>query len=83
VGTSISIFTAKTPYYRICPEEVFLFTLTKLNIDMSNHMIFDVYFSWDYNRWSYEYPWMLRYLDKRYNNIVRHQGLTGFVKNFP
>jgi hypothetical protein len=49
---------------------------------MSNHMIMDTYFGGDYNRWSYGYPWMLRYLDKRYRNIIRHQGLTRFAGNF-
>lgn len=31
---------------------------------------------------SYEYPWMLCYLDERYNKIIRRQGLTHFVKDF-
>ncbi len=62
VGTTIPIFTGHT-YYQIHPEEVFLFTLTKLATGMSNHMIVDTYFGGDYNRWSYGYPWMLCYLD--------------------
>jgi hypothetical protein len=82
VGTTIPIFTGHT-YYRIHPEEVFLFTLTKLATGMSNHMIVDTFFGGDYNRWSYGYPWMLCYLDKRYKNIVGHQGLTCFVMDFP
>jgi hypothetical protein len=49
VGTTIPIFTGHT-YYRIHPEEVFLFTLTKLATGMSNHMIVDTYFGGDYNR---------------------------------
>ena len=55
VGTTIPIFTGHT-YYRIHPEEVFLFTLTKLASGMSNHMIVDTYFGRDYNRWMYGYP---------------------------
>jgi hypothetical protein len=81
-GTMIPIFTGHT-YYRIHPEEVFLFTLTKLATGMSNHMIVDTYFGGDYNCWSYGYPWMLCYLNKRYKNIVGHQGLTLFVMDFP
>ena len=82
VGATIPIFTGFT-YYRIHPAEVFLFTLTKLAASMSNHMIVDTYFGGDDNRWSHGYPWMLCYLDKRYRNIVGHQGLMRFVGDFP
>jgi hypothetical protein len=82
VGTTTPIFTGHT-YYQIHPEEVFLFTLMKLATGMSNHLIVATYFGGDYNRWSYGYPWMLRYLNERYKNIVGHQGLTHFVIDFP
>jgi hypothetical protein len=82
VGTTIPIFTGRT-YYQIHPEELFLFTLTKLATGLSNIMIVDTYFGGDYNRWTYGYPWMLRYLDERYKHIVGHQGLTRFVVDFP
>ena len=49
---------------------------------MSSHMIMDTYFGGDNNRWSYGYPWMLCYLDKKYRNIIGHQGLTRFVGDF-
>jgi hypothetical protein len=62
MGTKIAIFTGHT-YYQIHPEEVFLFTMTKLASGLSNHMIVNTYFGGDYNRWSYGYPWMLCYLD--------------------
>jgi len=78
----LPIFTGHTSY-RIHPEELFLFTLTKIATGMSNQMIVDVYFGGGYNRWSYGYPWMLRYIDERYRNIVGHQGLTRFVRDFP
>ena len=58
VGTTIPIFTGHT-YYRIHPEEVFLFTLTKLATCLTNVMIVDTYFDGDYNRWTYGYPWIL------------------------
>jgi len=77
VGTTIPIFTGHT-YYRIHPEEVFLFTLTKLTSGMSNHMIVDTYFGGDFNHWTYGYQWMLRYLDEGYTN-AGNQGLTCFV----
>ena len=82
VGTTIPIFTGHT-YYRIHPEEVFLFTLTKLATGLTNIMIVDTYFGRDYNRLTYGYPWMLCYLDERYKNIAGHQGLTHFVGDFP
>jgi len=49
VGTTISIFTGHT-YYQIHPEELFLFTLTKLATGLTNIMIVDTYFGGDYNR---------------------------------
>jgi hypothetical protein len=82
VGTMVPIFTGHT-YYRIHPEEVFLFTLTKLASGMSNHMIVDTYFGGDYYRWTYGYPWMHGYLDEKYKNIAGHQGLTRFISDFP
>jgi hypothetical protein len=45
--------------------------------------IVDTYLGGDKNRWTYAYPWMLKYLDKRYANIIGHQGLTRFVDDFP
>jgi len=42
LGTTIPIFTGHA-YSQIHPEEVFLFTLTKLATGMSNHAIIDTY----------------------------------------
>ncbi len=69
--------------YQIHPEEVFLFTLCRLATGMTQVHIVDTYFGGDKTRWSYTYPWMLRYLNTRYAHIVGHQGLTRFVNNFP
>jgi len=82
VGTTIPIFTGHI-YYRIHPEEVFLFTLAKLATGLTNIMIVDTYFGGDSNRWTCGFPWMLHYLDKRYKHIAGHQGLTLFVGDFP
>jgi hypothetical protein len=43
----------------------------------------DSYIGGDTNRWTYAYPWMLKYLNERYLNIIGHQALTRFVNNFP
>ena len=69
--------------YLIDPEELFLFTLTKIATGRTNQSIIDEYFGGDYARWSFGYPWMLRYLDDKYIDIIGHQGLTRFVKDFP
>jgi hypothetical protein len=55
--------------YRIHPEEVFLFFMTKVATGLSNQRIVDMYIGGDYARWSYAYPWMLKYLDERYRDI--------------
>jgi hypothetical protein len=48
---------------------------------MQVHIV-DTYLGGDKNRWTYAYPWMLKYLDKRYANIIGHQGLACFVNDF-
>ena len=65
--------------YRIHPEEVFLFTMTKVATGLSNQRIVDMYIGGDYARWSYAYPWMIKYLDERYRDIIGHQGLTRVI----
>jgi hypothetical protein len=45
--------------------------------------IIDTYLGGNKNRWTYAYPWMLKYLNKRYANIIGHQGLARFVDDFP
>ena len=69
--------------YRIHPEEVFLFTMTKVATDLSNKRIVDMNIGGGYARWSYTYPWMLKYLDERYRDIIGHQGLTRVIDQFP
>ena len=68
--------------YRFNPEELFLFTLTKCATGMSHEKIVDNYFGGHYSRWSYGYRWMLFYLDNRYRDIIRHQGLLRFLPDF-
>ena len=67
----------------IDPEELFLFTLCKVATGRTNQSIIDEYFGGDYTRWGYGYPWMLRYIDDRYEDIIGHQGLTRFLRDFP
>ena len=69
--------------YRIHAEELFLFFMTRMKKGWSINDLVDQIFGGYYNRWSYGWPWMLRYLDDRYRNILGHQGLLRFVHLFP
>lgn len=72
--------------YLIHPEELFLFTLTKLATGRTNSSIVDGFFGGDYTRWSYGYRWMLilKYInDRYYANVIGHQGLARYVHDFP
>ncbi len=76
------VFNGAPCCYRLHPEEVFLFTLCRLAMGMSQVRIVDTYISGDKNHWMFAYPWMLKYLDERYVNIVGRQGLMHFIHNF-
>jgi len=69
--------------YLIDPEELFLFTLCKVATGRTNQSIVDEYFGGDYARWSFGYPWMLHYLDDRYEDILGYQGLSRYAEDFP
>jgi hypothetical protein len=67
------------PYiYRIHPEEVSLFTLCKVATGMRQVQIVNTCFGGDKIRWLHVYPWMLKYLNERYNRVIGHQGLAHF-----
>jgi hypothetical protein len=68
--------------YRIHPEELFLFSLTKCKTGMTNERIIDMFFGGDYARWSHGFRWFMLYLDLRYRNIVGHAGLLRFLPQF-
>ena len=57
--------------------------MAKIATGLSNQRIVDMYIGGSYARWSYAYPWMLKYLDKRYRDIIGHQGLTRVIDQFP
>ena len=69
--------------YLMHPEEVFLFTMTKLRTGRTNKSIVNEWFGGHYQKWGKAYHFMLNYLDDRYKNIIGHQGLTRFVEEFP
>ena len=68
--------------YRIDPEELFLYSLTRLKTGMSQEMIVDHYFGGDYSRWSYGHRWMMLYLDRRYSSILGHGGILRYLPLF-
>ena len=70
-------------YYAIHPEELFLFFMTRFKKGFTIHDLVNDVFGGDHNRWYYAWPWMLRYLDDRYENIIGHQGLLRFIDDFP
>ena len=69
--------------YRVHPEELFLFFMARCKTNKSiSQMVNDLFGGWC-NRWSYAWPWMLRYLDRRYRHILGHEGLIRFRDQFP
>ena len=68
--------------YRLHPEELFLYMLTKCKTGMINEKVIDMYLGGDYARWVYGYRWIIFYLDLRYRNIVGHVGLLRFLPQF-
>jgi hypothetical protein len=65
-------FEGRERCYRINPEELFLFSLTKCKTGMSTEKIVDMFFG---GQWSYGFRWLMLYLDLPYRNIVGHVGL--------
>ena len=64
------------------PEEAFLFVLAKVRTGRSNHSVVDEWFGGHCKKWHLVYHWMLLYLDRRYERIIGHQGLSRFVDTF-
>ena len=69
--------------YLIHPEEVFLFTMTKIATGWKNKAVVNMYFGAGVVKWSKAFPWALCYLDNRYRNILGYQGMTRYVHKFP
>jgi hypothetical protein len=68
--------------YRFDPEELLLYSLTRIKTGMTQEMIIDHYFGGDYTRWSYGHRWMMLYLDMRYGSIIGHEGILRFLPLF-
>jgi len=60
-----------------------LFLMTKWKTGHTNKVLCDLIFGGNACRWSHGFPWVLRYLDNRYEDIIGHQNLLRFVDQFP
>ena len=68
--------------YLIDPEELFLYSLTRIRTGMTQEQIIDFYFGGDYARWTHGYRWFMFYLDHRYHSIIGHEGILRFRHQF-
>jgi hypothetical protein len=68
--------------YLIDPEELFLYSLTRIRTGMTQEQIVDFYFGGDYNRWTYGHRWFMFYLDHRYYSIICNEGILRFRDRF-
>jgi len=69
--------------YRFHPEELFLFMMTRCRLGLTNKAMVNLIFGGDATRWTFGFPEMLRYLKRRYKNILESQGLLRYLKQFP
>lgn len=69
--------------YLIHAEEVFIFMLTKVALGWQNVWLINFYFGGHASKWSYAYPWAIKYIDERYASTLGFAGLQRFVNKFP
>ena len=82
-GGFIRIPTGWFRDYHFHPEELFLFFMTKCKLGISNRLLCDKFFGGHQSRWSFGYPWILYYLDNRYQHQLGNEALHRFVPEFP
>jgi hypothetical protein len=78
----IRVYTAHK-HYCFDPEEIFLFFMTICKTSYSNHEMYNLIFGEHPSRWSFGYPWILKYLDTRYARTNSHEKLHDFVDKIP
>ncbi len=69
--------------YLFHPEELFLFFMTKCRTGDTNKDLVNDKFGGEVNLWSYGYPWMVFHIDERYKDVIGHQHLLKYLKDFP
>jgi hypothetical protein len=78
----IRVFTGLRNY-NFDPEELFLFMMTKLKLGYGNMSLCKLLFGSHASWWSFGYPWILEYLDARYDRTISHKKLRDYVDQFP
>jgi hypothetical protein len=79
---SICVFTG-FQYYHFDPKELFLFMMVKCKLGYRNTALCKLIFGGNSSWWSFGYPWILRYLDERYNRTISHEKLRDYADDFP
>jgi hypothetical protein len=75
--------TSRKKCYCIDPEELFLYSLTKIKTGMSQEAIIDSFFERDYSWWSYGHCWYMYYHNNCYTCIIGHEvGILRFLPLF-
>jgi hypothetical protein len=71
--------------FRYChfdPEELFLFVLVRCRTGYDNKHLSKHYFGGHASRWRVGFPWIVRYLDARYERTLSHAKLVDFLPQF-
>ena len=79
---SICVFTGFW-YYHFDPKELFLFILAKCKLGYGNIALCELIFGGNASWWNFGYPWILRYLDERYDRTILHEKLRDYADDFP
>ena len=83
IGTGhFDVDTGAEKCYRIDPEELLLYSLTRIKTGMTQEAIIDHYFGGDYALWTHGHRWLMLYLDMRYASIIGHEGILRFLPLF-
>lgn len=83
IGTGhFDVNTGNEKCYRIHPQELFPYSLTRMNAGMMQEKIIDTYFGGDYAHWTHGHWWFMGYLDNRYASIISHVGISRFLPKF-
>jgi hypothetical protein len=69
--------------YHFDPKELFLFVMTKFKLGYGNTALCNLIFGGHSSWWSFGYPWILKYLDERYDRTISHKKLRDYVNDLP
>ena len=83
IGTGhFDAVTGAEKCYRIDPEELLLYSLTRIITGMTQEANIDHYFGGDYARWTHGHCCLMLYLDMRYKSNIGHEGILRFLPLF-